>query len=104
MEKLPKYTHENGIDYVLVGDYYMSWATTPARLPPSSHGHFMKMPTGAVTITGATTSRTKRPPSVTSPTGRQSTATSSAWRNGGRTASGRGLGITAITPPSGRWT
>lgn len=23
MERLPKYSHENGIDYVLVGDYYI---------------------------------------------------------------------------------
>ena len=27
MEKLPKYTHENGIDYVLVGDYYIPMLT-----------------------------------------------------------------------------
>ena len=29
MEKLPKYTHENGIDYVLVGDYYIPMLTVP---------------------------------------------------------------------------
>lgn len=29
MEKLPKYTHENGIDYVLVGDYYIPMLTIP---------------------------------------------------------------------------
>ncbi len=29
MEKLPKYTHENGIDYVLVGDYYIPMLTLP---------------------------------------------------------------------------
>jgi len=29
MKKLPKYTHENGIDYVLVGDYYIPMLTLP---------------------------------------------------------------------------
>ena len=29
MKKLPKYTHENGIDYVLVGDYYIPILTLP---------------------------------------------------------------------------
>ena len=29
MEKLPKYTHENGIDYVLVEDYYIPMLTLP---------------------------------------------------------------------------
>ena len=29
MEKLPKYTHENGIDYVLVGDYYIPMLALP---------------------------------------------------------------------------
>lgn len=29
MEKLPKYTHENGIDYVFIGDYYIPMLTLP---------------------------------------------------------------------------
>ncbi len=31
MEKLLKYTHENGIDYVLVGDYYIPMLTLPEK-------------------------------------------------------------------------
>lgn len=34
MEKLPKYTHENGIDYVLVGDYYIPMLTLPEENRP----------------------------------------------------------------------
>ena len=34
MEKLPKYTHENGIDYVLVGDYYIPMLTLPEETAP----------------------------------------------------------------------
>lgn len=34
MEKLPKYTHENGIDYVLVGDYYIPMLTLPEEDRP----------------------------------------------------------------------
>lgn len=34
MEKLPKYTHENGIDYVLVGDYYIPMLTIPEESHP----------------------------------------------------------------------
>ncbi len=34
MEKLPKYTHENGIDYVLVGDYYIPMLTLPEENSP----------------------------------------------------------------------
>ncbi len=29
MEKLPKYAHENGIDYVLGGDYYIPMLALP---------------------------------------------------------------------------
>jgi len=36
MEKLPKYTHENGIDYVLVGDYYIPMLTLPEAIPEIS--------------------------------------------------------------------
>ena len=34
MEKLPKYTHENGIDYALVGDYYIPMLTLPEENRP----------------------------------------------------------------------
>ena len=34
MEKLPKYTHENGIEYVLVGDYYIPMLTLPEENRP----------------------------------------------------------------------
>lgn len=34
MEKLPKYTRENGIDYVLVGDYYIPMLTLPEENRP----------------------------------------------------------------------
>ena len=34
MEKLPKYTHENGIDYVHVGDYYIPMLTLPEENRP----------------------------------------------------------------------
>lgn len=34
MEKLPKYTHEKGIDYVLVGDYYIPMLTLPEENRP----------------------------------------------------------------------
>lgn len=34
MEKLPKYTHENGINYVLVGDYYIPMLTLPEENRP----------------------------------------------------------------------
>lgn len=34
MEKLPKYTHENGIDYVLAGDYYIPMLTLPEENRP----------------------------------------------------------------------
>ncbi len=34
MEKLPKYTHENGIDYVLVVDYYIPMLTLPEENRP----------------------------------------------------------------------
>ena len=34
MEKLPKYTHENGIDYVLVGDYYIPMLALPEENRP----------------------------------------------------------------------
>ena len=34
MEKLPKYTHENGIDYVLVEDYYIPMLTLPEENRP----------------------------------------------------------------------
>ena len=34
MEKLPKYTHENGIDYVLVGDYYIPMLMLPEENRP----------------------------------------------------------------------
>ena len=34
MEKLPKYTHENGIDYVFVGDYYIPMLTLPEENRP----------------------------------------------------------------------
>lgn len=34
MERLPKYTHENGIDYVLVGDYYIPMLTLPEENRP----------------------------------------------------------------------
>ena len=34
MEKLPKYTHENGIDYVLVGNYYIPMLTLPEENRP----------------------------------------------------------------------
>lgn len=34
MEKLQKYTHENGIDYVLVGDYYIPMLTLPEENRP----------------------------------------------------------------------
>ena len=34
MEKLPKYTHENGIDYVLVGDYYIPMLKLPEENRP----------------------------------------------------------------------
>ena len=34
MEKLPKYTHENGIVYVLVGDYYIPMLTLPEENRP----------------------------------------------------------------------
>ena len=31
---MPKYTHENGIDYVLVGDYYIPMLTLPEENRP----------------------------------------------------------------------
>lgn len=34
MEKLPKYTHANGIDYVLAGDYYIPMLTLPEERRP----------------------------------------------------------------------
>ncbi len=34
MEKLPKYMHENGIDYVLVGDYYIPMLALPEENRP----------------------------------------------------------------------
>lgn len=34
MEKLPKYTHEDGIDYVLVGDYYIPMLMLPEENRP----------------------------------------------------------------------
>jgi len=34
MEKLPKYKHENGIDYVLAGDYYIPMLTLPEKNRP----------------------------------------------------------------------
>lgn len=34
MEKLTKYTHENGIDYVLVEDYYIPMLTLPEEKRP----------------------------------------------------------------------
>lgn len=41
MEKLPKYTHENGIDYVLVGDYYIPMLTIPEE--SRTIGHWGRM-------------------------------------------------------------
>lgn len=34
MEKLPKYMYENGIDYVLVGDYYIPMLALPEENRP----------------------------------------------------------------------
>ncbi|MCM1224949.1 MAG: TnpV protein [Lachnospiraceae bacterium] len=34
MEKLPKYKHENGIDYVLAGDYYIPMLALPEENRP----------------------------------------------------------------------
>lgn len=34
MEKLPKYTHANGIDYVLAGDYYIPMLALPEESRP----------------------------------------------------------------------
>lgn len=34
MEKLPEYMHENGIDYVLVGDYYIPMLALPEENRP----------------------------------------------------------------------
>lgn len=34
MEKLPKYTHANGIDYELVGDYYIPMLALPEESRP----------------------------------------------------------------------
>ena len=34
MEKLPKYAHANGIDYVLAGDYYIPMLTLPEERRP----------------------------------------------------------------------
>ena len=34
MKELPKYTHENGIDYVLVGDYYIPMLVLPQENRP----------------------------------------------------------------------
>ena len=42
MEKLPKYTHENGIDYVLVGDYYIPMLTLPEENRPIGRGGRMR--------------------------------------------------------------
>ena len=41
MEKLPKYTHENGIDYVLVGDYYIPMLTLPEENRPGYYSSLL---------------------------------------------------------------
>ena len=37
MEKLPEYMHENGINYILVGDYYIPMLALPEEERPMGH-------------------------------------------------------------------